>query len=55
MTIIETRKFELSISPLQLVEHHFVDITPAPLFAGLERLDYRMPGGVKMFGGVLVF
>lgn len=31
-----------------------VHIAPAPVFAGLERLDDGMFRGMKMFGGVLV-
>jgi len=45
----------VQFSTLQLVEHHFVDIAPTPLFTGLERLDDRMIRRAKMFGRVFVF
>jgi hypothetical protein len=32
-----------------------IDITPAPIFARLKRLNDRVMGRVKMFGGMLVF
>jgi hypothetical protein len=39
----------------ELFEHHFVNVAPAPIFAGLERLNNGMFRPVKMLGGVLVF
>ena len=36
------------------VEHHFVNIAPAPVFAWLEGLDDGMVGSVVVFGGVPV-
>jgi hypothetical protein len=36
-------------------EEHFVDITPHPIFARLKGLNYRVPRGVKMFRGVVVW
>jgi hypothetical protein len=32
-----------------------VNIAPAPIFSGLERLDDRVLGFMKVLGGVLVF
>jgi hypothetical protein len=32
-----------------------IDVTPAPVFTGLKRLDNRVTGSVKMFRGMLVF
>jgi hypothetical protein len=37
-----------------LVQKHFVNIAPAPIFAGLEGFDDGVLGLVKMFGGVFV-
>ena len=39
---------------LQGIKHDFVDIAPAPLFAGLQRLDDRVTYSMKMLRGVLV-
>jgi hypothetical protein len=38
----------------QLVKHLFIDVAPAPVFAGLERFDDWVIGGLKVFGRVLV-
>jgi hypothetical protein len=38
-----------------LVEHDFVDVAPAPIFAGLEGLNDRVLGGVEMLCGVTIF
>src|SRR4051812_44196331 len=40
--------------PRRQVEHDFVDIAPAPALRRIVALDDRMPGGVKMFGRMLV-
>ena len=40
---------------LRRLEHDLVDVTPAPIFAGLEGLDNGMAAGMEMFGSVLVF
>jgi hypothetical protein len=32
----------------------FVNVAPAPVLSGLEGLDDRMAGGVKMFSGVTI-
>jgi hypothetical protein len=37
------------------IEFEFVDEAPAPGFAGFEGLHDGVLGGMKMFGGVLVF
>jgi hypothetical protein len=39
----------------QLIEHFFIDIAPAPIFAGLKRFNDRVLRGVKVFGCVLIF
>jgi hypothetical protein len=39
---------------LEALEEKLVDIAPAPLFARLEGFNYRVPGGMKVFGRVLV-
>jgi len=36
------------------LQGHLLDITPGPVLPGLERLDNRVVGGVKMPGGVLI-
>ena len=36
------------------LEHDLVDVTPAPVFTGLEGLDDRVIGRVEMLCGVLV-
>src|ERR1043165_36154 len=35
------------------VEHHLVNIAPAPAFGRIVTLDYGMAGPVKMLGGML--
>ena len=35
--------------PARKIEHHFVDVTPAPTFRRIVGLDDRVPGRVKMF------
>jgi hypothetical protein len=37
------------------VDASFTGEAPAPIFVGLERLHDRMPRGLKVLGGVLVF
>jgi hypothetical protein len=37
------------------LKQKFVHVAPQPVFAGLDRLDDGVPGGVKMLSGVLVF
>jgi hypothetical protein len=37
------------------VEFYFVDVAPAPIFAGLDGFDDGVLGGVEMFCGVFVF
>jgi len=32
-----------------------IDVAPAPIFTGLERLDNRVLGGVKVFCGMFIF
>src|SRR6476661_865528 len=44
----------VSVSYRQLVEKSAIDEAPSPRFAGLERLDDRMPGFLEMPGGMLV-
>jgi hypothetical protein len=39
---------------LAALQEYFVDVTPAPVLSGLERLHHRMCGLMKMLGGVLV-
>jgi len=36
------------------LDHDLIDVAPAPVFAGLERLYDRVAGGVKVPGGMLV-
>src|SRR5438309_1360498 len=43
-----------SFSDLQRFEELVVGIAETPLLAGLQRLDHRMLGGVRVLGGVLV-
>jgi hypothetical protein len=38
-----------------LFKHYFIDVTPHPIFAGLDGADNGVLGGVEMLGGVLVF
>jgi hypothetical protein len=38
----------------QRIKHEFIDITPAPFLARLERLDDRMGGRVKVSRRMLV-
>ena len=38
-----------------LVQHDFVDVAPAPIFAGLEGSNDRVLRGVKMFCCVAIF
>ena len=40
---------------LRRLEHDLIDITPAPIFTGLEGLDNGMAARMEMFGSVLVF
>jgi hypothetical protein len=35
--------------PARKIEHHFIDVTPAPTFGRIIGLDDRVPGRVKMF------
>jgi hypothetical protein len=35
--------------PARKIEHHFIDVTPAPPFRRIIGLDDRVPGRVKMF------
>ncbi len=37
------------------VEHYFIDVAPAPVFAAFDGLHDGVFGGVEVFGGVLVF
>jgi hypothetical protein len=37
-----------------LLHFGFVNVAPAPVLSGLEGLDDRMAGGVKMFSGVTI-
>jgi hypothetical protein len=41
--------------PLILFEHQFVDETPHPRFARLDRLHDRVFRRMEVFGGVLIF
>ena len=36
------------------LDHDLIDVAPAPVFAGLERLYDRVVGGVEVPGGMLV-
>jgi hypothetical protein len=36
------------------LDQYLVYVAPSPLFAWLERPDYRVPGGVEMFRGMFV-
>jgi len=38
----------------QLIEHQFIDIAPAPIFARLKRPDDRVIGCVEVFGRVFI-
>jgi len=35
--------------PTRKIEHHFIDVTPAPTFRRIVGLDDRVHGRVKMF------
>jgi hypothetical protein len=37
------------------IEFDFIDVAPAPLFAGFDGAHDWMPGLVEMFGGVFIF
>jgi hypothetical protein len=43
------------VLPLPGLQKYFVDIAPAPVFSGLERLHHRMMDLMKVLGRVLVF
>src|SRR5579863_2262299 len=38
----------------RLIKHEFVDVAPAPAFAGLDRLNDRVLAAMKVLGRVLV-
>src|ERR1700682_3182929 len=40
--------------PIGQIQHHLVDITPAPSFRRIVALDDRMLGRMKMFGCVMI-
>ena len=40
---------------IRQIEQHLIDIAPAPAFRRIVTLDDRMPGGVKVRGGVTVW
>jgi len=40
---------------IELIHHYFVDVAPAPVFAGLEGSDEGVLGGVEMFCGMTIF
>jgi hypothetical protein len=40
--------------PIARADFGFVNVAPAPVLSGLEGLDDRMAGGVKMFSGVTI-
>jgi hypothetical protein len=52
ISAIDTLLVKIWAGPL---EHDLVDVTPAPVFAGLEGLDNRVVGRVEMPGRMLVF
>jgi hypothetical protein len=37
-----------------LSNNSFINVAPTPVFAWLERSDYRVPGGVEMFRRVFI-
>jgi hypothetical protein len=37
------------------IKFHLVEVTPAPVLAGLDRFNDGVLGRMEMFGGVLVF
>jgi hypothetical protein len=37
------------------LDQHVVHVAPAPVLPRLEGLDYRVPGGVEVFGSVLIW
>jgi len=41
-------------SPVRQIEGHFINVAPSPAFRWIVAFDDRMPGGVKMLGGVAV-
>lgn len=41
--------------PSGKIQFELIDVAPAPILAGLKRLDDRMRGVMKVLGGVLVF
>jgi hypothetical protein len=43
------------ISTSIFLEHQLVDVAPHPVFAGFERADDGVFGGVKVLGGVFIF
>jgi hypothetical protein len=41
--------------PVRKIEHHFIDVTPAPAFRWIIGFDDRMPGYAKMLRGVSIW
>jgi hypothetical protein len=41
-------------STIMRLEHHLINIAPAPVLTGLERLDNGMLGGMKMLRGMRI-
>src|SRR6202140_1817357 len=46
---------QMRCRPARKIEHHFIDVTPAPTFRRIVGLDDRVPGRVKMFCSVPVW
>src|ERR1700686_2881430 len=48
--LVKLRKWpQMRCRPPRKIEHHFIDVTPAPPFRRIIGLDDRVPGRVKMF------
>jgi hypothetical protein len=42
------------MSNVGLLQEDFIHVAPAPVLSRLERLDYRVPGGVEVLRGMFV-
>jgi hypothetical protein len=40
---------------IPILQHHFIDVAPTPIFARFKRPHDRVPGGMEMLGGVFIF
>jgi hypothetical protein len=48
-SVISGNRTQMRRRPFRKIEHHFIDVTPAPPFRRIIGLDDRVSGRVKMF------